>query len=191
MRIQSMWLTRRLVPLGLVLLAAPALGGQGAPVTVDRDTVPVFRFGVDAVTVNVSVCDRQGRIVRGLGPSDFRLLDSGFSRPISNVFVSDAPLSVAVLLDISGSMAVDRNIDRARRAVTSIANALQPGRDEVALFTFDTRLREVVPFTDDLRWLQTTSLTGTPYGRTSLYDAVADTACSSAGAATATGQCWW
>lgn len=156
--------------LGLLLLSAPALAGQRT------SAAPVFSSGVDMVTVNVTVRDPAGRIVRGLVCPDFRLVDNGFGRPIRSVFESDAPLRIAVLLDMSGSMAIDGNIARARRAVRSIIGALRPGRDEAALFSFDTGLHEIVPFTADPDRLDAAGLTGRPYGRTSLYDAVADTA---------------
>ena len=170
--------TRVVFLLGLLLLSGSALSGQGRPTVVDRGPAPLFTSGVDMVTINVAVRDGRGRVVRGLDASDFRLVDSGFGRPIDSVFPSDSALRVAVLVDVSGSMAIDRNIDRAWRAVDSIVDALQPGRDEVALFTFDTVLREVVPFTTELDRFDDMTGTGTekPYGKTSLYDAVADTA---------------
>ena len=162
--------------LALLLLSAPALAGQREVGPVTRDTAPIFSSGVDMVTVNVSVRDSRGRIVRGLACRDFRLIDSGFGRPIRSVFESDAPLRIAVLVDMSGSMAIDGNVARARSAVRTLVNAMQPGRDEAALFTFDRALREIVPFTRELERLDPAALTGRPYGRTSLYDAVADTA---------------
>ena len=164
--------------LGLLLLSAATLtvAGQRAVGPVTRDAAPVFSSGVDMVTVNVSVRDPRGRIVRGLACRDFRLVDSGFGRPIRSVFESDAPLRIAVLLDMSGSMAIDGNIARARRAARAVVGALQSGRDEAALFTFDSALREIVPFTRDLARFDALDLAGRPYGRTSLYDAVADTA---------------
>lgn len=162
--------------LGLLLLSAPAVAGQRAVGPVTRDAAPVFSSGVDMVTVNASVRDSRGRLVRGLACRDFRLVDSGFGRPIRSVFESDAPLRIAVLLDMSGSMAVDGNFARARRAVRTVIGSLRPGLDEAALFSFDTALREVVPFTGDLARFDRADLAGRPYGRTSLYDAVADTA---------------
>ena len=126
--------------------------------------------------MRVSVRDRRGRIVRDLSRADFQLIDSGFGRRIEDVFASDSTLSIAVVVDISGSMAVDRNIDRARRAVDAIVDSLQPGRDELALFTFDTVLREISPFTTDLARVSVLELTEAPYGQTSLYDAIADAA---------------
>ena len=162
--------------LGLAALLASGPAAQGRPTPVERDAAPTFTSGVDMVTVHVSVRDRRGRIVRDLSPTDFRLIDSGFGRRIENVFASDSALSIAVLVDISGSMAVDRNIDRARRAVEAIADSLQPGRDELALFTFDTVLLEIAQFTSDLERVGVPSLTQAPFGQTSLYDAIADAA---------------
>ncbi len=166
----------RLTILGLLLLSSPAAAGQRTVGPVTRGAAPVFSSGVDMVTVNASVRDRRGRIVRGLACRDFRLVDSGFGRPIRSVFESDAPLRIAVLLDMSGSMAIAGNIARARSAVRTVIGALRPGRDEAALFSFDTALREIAPFTRDLERFDEMDLTGRPYGRTSLYDAVADTA---------------
>ena len=162
--------------LGLAALLASGLSAQGRPTPVERDPAPTFTSGVNMVTVNVSVRDRRGRIVRDLSPADFRLKDSGYGRRIENVFVSDAALSIAVLVDISGSMALDRNIDRARRVVDAIAGSLHRGRDELALFTFDTVLREITSFTSDLNRIGIRELTESPYGKTSLYDAIADAA---------------
>lgn len=165
-----------LATLGLAALFVSGPAGQGRPTPVTREPAPTFTSGVDMVTVHVTVRDRGGRIVRDLAPADFRLIDSGFGRRIEDVFASDAALSIAVLVDVSGSMAIDRNIDRARRAVDAIAGSLQPGRDELALFTFDTVLREITPFTSDLDRLGAPALAESPYGKTSLYDAIADAA---------------
>ena len=171
MRVRTIFVT-----LGLAALFASGPTGQGRPIPVTREPAPTFTSGVDMVTVHVTVRDRRGRIVRDLAPADFRLIDSGFGRRIEDVFTSDAALSIAVLVDVSGSMAVDRNIDRARRAVDAIAGALQPGRDELALFTFDTVLQEIRPFTSDLDRIGAPALAESPYGKTSLYDAIADAA---------------
>ena len=162
--------------LGLASLLTSGLVAQGRPVPVERDPTPTFTSGVEMVTVRVSVRDRRGRIVRDLSAADFKLIDSGFGRRIESVFASDSTLSIAVLVDISGSMAIDHNIDRAARAVDAIVGSLQHGRDELALFTFDTVLREIAPFTSDLRRIGVPNLTESPFGQTSLYDAIADAA---------------
>ncbi len=119
---------------------------------------------------------RRGRVVRDLRKTDFEVVDSGAVRQIRDFYSGEAAVSLAVLLDISGSMAVGGNMDRARHAVQVMTGQLTRGGDEAALFTFDARLHEVVGFTTDLDRVRRVSLEGRPWGLTSLYDAVAHAA---------------
>lgn len=67
---------------------------------------PDIRVDVDLVTVACSVDTRNGAPVRNLKPQDFRLLDNGKPRVISNLWQeSDLPLTVALVADVSGSQA--------------------------------------------------------------------------------------
>ena len=146
------------------------------PVTRAQEPQITFRTGVEAVTVNVTVRDRRGRLVRDLEKSDFEVIDSGEPREIRDFYTGDSPVSLAVLLDISGSMAVGGNMERARHAVGIAMKTLRDQSDEAALFTFDSVLQEVIQFTKDLDRVRRVSLQGKPWGQTSLYDAVAQTA---------------
>ena len=135
-----------------------------------------FRGGVDLVTATVSVRDRKGRVIRDLKQTDFEIIDSGVNREIKTFESGESPVSLAVLVDISGSMSVGGNIGRARSAVSVAMAALKNGADEAALFTFDSKLEEIVAFTTDLARLRRVKLEGTPWGKTSLFDAIAQTA---------------
>ena len=132
----------------------------------------MFKAGVDVVTLTATVRDRRGRVVRDLQRADFEVLDAGVARDISDFRAGDAAISLAVLLDISGSMAMGGNIDRARSAVSVAMGLLSASDDEAALFTFDAKLQEVVSFTKNLDAVRRVSLEGQPWGMTSLYDAV-------------------
>ena len=138
-----------------------------------------FRSGVEAVSVTVSVRDNRNRVVRDLKQEDFQIIDSGYGKPIRDFWTGDAPISLAILLDISGSMAVGGNMDRARQAVDIGLSNMRYG-DEASLYTFDSRLEEVVPFTTELERVRAVNLEGTPFGMTSLYDAIEETARSAA-----------
>jgi VWFA-related protein len=138
-----------------------------------------FRSGVEAVSVTVSVRDNRNRVVRDLKQEDFQVIDSGYGKPIRDFWTGDAPISLAILLDISGSMAVGGNMDRARQAVDIGLSNMRYG-DEASLYTFDSRLEEVVPFTTELERVRAVNLEGKPFGMTSLYDAIAETARSAA-----------
>ncbi len=157
----------------VMLVAAPAPASQ--------QPVATFRGGVEAVSIAAAVRDRRGRVVRDLGKRDFQVTDSGALREIRDFYAGEAAISLAVLLDISGSMAVGGNMNRARHAVHVVTSLLTRAGDEAALFTFDATLHEVVGFTTDLDRVRRISLEGRPWGLTSLYDAVAHAAKAVAG----------
>ena len=171
-------MTRLLAALpSLIALVVSALGdaayaAQGTSEPANQRPTVTFRAGVEVVSITAAVRDGRGRIVKNLKRSDFEVIDRGNTREIREFYTGEAPISLAVLLDISGSMAVNRNIDRARHAVSSAMGLLKGGRDEAALFTFDTTLREVVPFTREVDRVRSVNLEGRPWGMTSLYDAV-------------------
>jgi len=169
---------RSAAPLALttVLFSALAAGIQlQAYAANERRQEPsiTFKSSVEVVTVTAAVRDRRGRIVRDLKSADFEVLDAGAARELRDFYSGEAPISLAVLLDISGSMAVGGNMDRARHAVTLATTMLNGAEDEAALYTFDSKLEEVVSFTKDVDRIRRVSLEGKPWGMTSLYDAVA------------------
>ena len=135
--------------------------------------VVVFKSGVEQVAVAALVRDSRGRLVDDLTVNDFELFDDGLKRPLTSVWSEPSPASVAILVDASGSMAA--KMSRAKETANALVAGLKPGSDEVALYTFDTSLREVRPFstafTTDDEWAATKA-----YGATSLWDAIAETA---------------
>src|SRR6188472_309276 len=163
---------RRLAVIALTTLAtAGSISAQAqAPRELEQTPQATFKSGVALVTVSVAVRTENGRVVRDLKRTDFTVIDAGQPAEIKDFYVGDSPISLAVLLDIGGSM------DRAREAVGVAMMNLRAQSDEAALFTFDSELQQVVGFTKDLEEIRRVSLKGTPWGKTSLYDAVADTA---------------
>jgi VWFA-related protein len=159
-----------------ILLTGAALAAQAPTAPTRQEPVATFKSGVEVVTVSISVRDDDGKVIKDLTKADFELFDSGYRREIKDFFVGDSPISLALLLDISGSMAVGGNMDRARDAIAVATMNLRSDTDEGALFTFDSELRQVVGFTTDTHRIHKVSLKGKPWGQTSLYDAVATTA---------------
>ncbi len=127
------------------------------------------------MTVNVVVQDRNGRLVTGLSRTDFELFDAGEPRAIADFRSEPAPISIAVLFDVSGSMDVAAKLSAARDAVKHLASWLEPGTDQVALFVFDTRLQELQSFTTEPAGVVRQLNSLRPFGSTSLYDAIAET----------------
>src|SRR4051794_38561715 len=73
----------------------------------------IFKAAVEAVTVSAAVRDARGRVMQGLKASDFQIFDTGNPVQISDFYVGESPISLAILIDISGSMAVGGNMGRA------------------------------------------------------------------------------
>jgi Ca-activated chloride channel homolog len=147
------------------LLAQNPEGGQA-----------IFKSGVDLVTVSATVRDRKGRLVTGLEARDFEVVDRGERRAISQFRTDRAPLSLAILFDVSGSMDVAARMTAAKFAAHHLLSWLEEGRDEAALFSFDSRLHEVAPFTVDTRALNGALGEVDPFGATSLHDAISEAA---------------
>jgi Ca-activated chloride channel family protein len=131
-----------------------------------------FRSGVDLVTVSATVRDGKGRLVKDLAQKDFAVIDRGERRTITEFRADQAPLSLAILFDVSGSMETADRATAAKFAAHHLLNQLQQGRDEAGLFAFDSRLREVAPFTVDTRALKGALGEVDPFGATSLHDAI-------------------
>jgi Ca-activated chloride channel family protein len=138
-----------------------------------QDPVVTFKSSVDLVRVSAVVRDKKGRFVQNLTVRDFEVLDGGQPKPISDFRRDQTGVSVALLFDISGSM--EGYMTTAREAGNHVISWLDT-RDEAAIYTFDTALEEVVPFTKGLQALPSKLTALKPFGATSLHDAIARTA---------------
>lgn len=116
---------------GLVLLAA-------LPSPQERDR-PVFRISTEAVQVDVFVGE-DGRAVAGLRAGDFALYDDGELRAIDSVTVTEVPLNVVLVLDVSESVAGE-TLTHLQRAAASFLDELAFG-DRAALVTFSHHLSQ-------------------------------------------------
>jgi Ca-activated chloride channel family protein len=155
---------------------APQTGAVGQDVPPVQGGAPVasFKSSVDLVRVSAVVRDRKGRFVRDLRVGDFDVLDDGKARPITDFRQDVAGISIAVLFDVSGSM--EARIRNARESALHLLSWLDLERDEAAVFTFDTRLAQMAPFTRGLQTLPAELDLVTPFGATGLHDAIAQTA---------------
>jgi VWFA-related protein len=136
-----------------------------------------FKSSIELVPIHASVRDGRGRPLRGLQPADFEVLDGGIRRPIVTFEADDrAPIHVAFLIDVSGSMSVAGKLALARETLARILEKLHANLDQVAVFTFDSALHERQTFTRDLDRVSQSFPDVEPFGNTSLYDAVAATA---------------
>lgn len=140
----------------------------------DENVRPTFRSSADLVTIQASVRNSKGRPIKGLSPADFEVRDNGEVRPILSLRSdSRSELTLALLVDTSGSMAAGNKLHLVQHALNSVLAHLRPGQDEAALFTFDSELHEHVGFTSEVHRLTRAVQDIETFGSTSLYDAAA------------------
>jgi Ca-activated chloride channel homolog len=149
------------------------------PLSLVAQGKPIFRTHTDIVVVPVTVTDPSGHFVRGLTADQFDVIDGGGRRPIMQFEDERVPVSLGILLDISGSMATDpkaRAADDARwadtrRALELLVQRLNP-RDEVLFAAFADKVGLAVPWTRDHDQVPRAFNALRPGGYTAMFDAV-------------------
>jgi Ca-activated chloride channel homolog len=132
-------------------------------------------YVVRAITLAVTVQDTRGRFVNNLYEKDFTVYENNVKKPLT-YFSHDfgAPLSLTVLLDVSGSMALQNKLDECKALLGNLARRILRIRDEIALLVFADGQVEVAAkhSTDKTEFLRVLERTKA-WGQTALNDAVA------------------
>ncbi|HEX6803442.1 MAG TPA: VWA domain-containing protein [Terriglobales bacterium] len=134
-----------------------------------RTHAPTIKQKVDLVLVPVTVTDPLNRLVTGLDKDNFEVYEGKEKEEVRHFSSEDAPISLGVIFDMSGSMA--SKIERAREAVIEFFKTANP-QDEFFLITFADRPEEVSDFTQSIDDLQGKLVFTVPKGRTALLDAI-------------------
>ncbi len=141
--------------------------------TVLAGTVPThaatLRTKVDLVLVPVTVTDPLNRLVTGLDKENFAVYEGKDLQDVRHFSSEDAPISLGVIFDMSGSMS--SKIERAREAVIEFFKTANP-QDEFFLIAFADKPEEVSDFTQSVDDLQGKLVYTVPKGRTALLDAI-------------------
>jgi Ca-activated chloride channel homolog len=130
---------------------------------------PDLRADVSLILVPAHVTTPIGRSVTTLGKENFRLFDEGAEQTISQLAHDDAPLSIGLLLDASGSM--QNKMPKSRQATATFIQTANSG-DEFFLVEFGDRAKLAIPFTSDSDEIYRQVSRTRPFGRTSLLDAI-------------------
>jgi len=147
----------------LLLLAGDDLGAQSAA------TPPTFRISAQLVLIPVTVTDHNGKTIKGLRAENFNILDDQKPQRIESFASEDAPCSVGLVLDISGSM---RNTLSAAKGVTQAFFRTANPDDEFLLLTVSTQPTAIPGFTNDLAALEKAIALTRSGGQTALIDTV-------------------
>jgi VWFA-related protein len=148
---------------GIVACAVAAVV-SGAAVAAQMAT---FSSRLEAVRVDVLVTDN-GRIVRGLQPVDFEVLDNGVVQQVDLVSFEQLPLNVILALDMSASMTGER-LDHLRSAGRALLDGLT-AQDQAALLTFSHMMVLPQRLTRDVTLVRQRLDEVTPAGQTALVD---------------------
>jgi Ca-activated chloride channel family protein len=160
--------------IGRVVAYLVVLGLSPLTLLAQDGPVATFKAGVDLVSVSAVVRDKKGRVVRALTPKDFVVMDGGNLRKIVELHADEnAPASVALLVDGSGSMAVGAALDSSRSICKLVLTTLDEKKDDAALLSFDTRLLTLRNFTGRFENIRSGLGELGAFGQTSLYDAIA------------------
>lgn len=130
---------------------------------------PMIKSKVDLVLVPVTVTDPMNRLVTGLDRENFEVYEGKERQVVRDFSAEDAPISMGVIFDMSGSMA--SKIERAREAVIDFFKTANP-QDEFFMITFSDKPEEVSDFTQSVDDLQSKLVFTVPKGRTALLDAI-------------------
>ncbi len=157
--------------MAVALLCAAVAAPQEAPEAEKGTSTPKFHVNVRLVNVFVNVTDANGAPVGGLTKDDFALNEDGVAQKIAYFErETDMPLSLVLAIDTSGSVRKDMAVET--RAAKEFLRALLRPADRLDLIDFNSSVREVVPFTADLRHLEW-GLDNLDFGpATALYDAI-------------------
>jgi Ca-activated chloride channel family protein len=131
--------------------------------------VRALKVDVDLVLVPVTITDPMNRLVTGLEKENFELFESGSKEEIKSFSSEDAPVSLGVIFDSSGSMS--SKMDRAKDAVVEFFKTANP-QDEFFMITFSDEPEVINDFTSSVDDIQGKLVFTVPRRRTALLDAI-------------------
>jgi VWFA-related protein len=164
----------RIAAASLALLLVTALPAPSRTQNTATSSSPqVIRSEADLVVLPISVTDNHGHSVSGLKQQDFQVYEDGKPQAISVFMDNDAPVTVGLLVDCSGSMKENRS-----KVVEAAKDFLQFSNPQDQMFVVDFNqtpelgLSPDTPFTSSVSELQAAVESGPSEGMTALYDAI-------------------
>jgi Ca-activated chloride channel family protein len=128
-----------------------------------------IRIDTSVVLIPVTVTDPLNRFVTGLEQDSFKVFEDKMEQKLVSFGSEDAPLSIGIVFDTSGSMGP--KLDKSRQAVSEFFKTANP-EDEAFLVVFNDRPDLVTPFTHNLEEIQNRLTFTQSKGRTALLDGI-------------------
>jgi len=152
--------------LSSVLLSSCFLFAQG---TQQQPSDPVFRSDTRLVILPISVSDKSGKLITDLPQKAFKVFENGLEQPIKLFKREDAPVSLGIIIDNSGSMREKRQ--KVETASLDLVKASNP-QDEVFIVNFNDEAYLDVEFTSDMKKMQEGIARIDSRGGTAMRDAI-------------------
>ena len=128
---------------------------------------------VELINVTATVSDDSGRFVSGLKQNDFTIYEDNEKQEITHFNSERVPVSLGILLDVSGSMTPDK-MESARAAINRFTQDLLEPQDELFFMVFSRTSHLMQDWTTDRRAITRAVSRVDADGGTALYDALAD-----------------
>jgi VWFA-related protein len=141
---------------------------QNPPAPKPEDDI-TFRADTRLVLLHASVVDKNGRLVTNLKREAFKVYENKTEQPIRIFRREDVPVSMALVIDNSGSMRDKRQ--KVEAAALAMVKASNP-QDEVFIVNFNDEAFEDVPFTSDIKKMEEGLTRIDARGGTALRDAI-------------------
>jgi Ca-activated chloride channel homolog len=161
-------------PPGSSTPAAGAPAGADGPVATGAAAAKakaggLIRMNVDMVLVPITVTDPMNRLVTGLEQTDFQVYENNGQQKIRSFASEDAPVSIGIIFDLSGSMT--SKLIRARESILQFVKTANP-EDEFFVIGFNDRPELIEDFTSSVEDIQARLATVRSGHRTALLDAI-------------------
>lgn len=145
----------------------PRPAPAGSPAA--KEDEDVIKLNTRLVNLNIKVTDSSGRNLPRLKREDFLVLEDGVAQDIAYFEPVEAPVTILLLLDLSGS--IGSKIELVRKAAKKFIDS-QGEEDRMGIAYFTTRFRLVSDFTSDRELLKDRlDKMKKPGGDTAFYDA--------------------
>lgn len=140
-----------------------------ADMVITRKVTIAYSEEVNRIVLWASVSDKNNEFVENLGKNDFRVFEDGKEQPILELYAENRPVTLAILLDTSGSMR-DRMKD-VHDAAGSFVDSLREN-DRSLVIAFDDKVFLIEDLTADKGALREAITSTEAIGATALYDAL-------------------
>ena len=146
-----------------LLASALAVGLSG------QEAEHTFRSDTRLVVLHASVAEKGGKLLTGLKRDSFKVFENGVEQQIKEFKREDVPVSLALVIDNSGSMRDKRK--KVESAALAMVKASNP-RDEVTVVNFNDEAFQDAPFTNDHKKMEEALTRIDSRGGTAMRDAI-------------------